>query len=99
MKFTKLSVWIRAFRLRTLPLALSCSVLGSFLAYSDGQFRWEIFLLAALTTLFLQILSNLANDYGDAIHGVDNAKRIGPGRVTQSGMVSKRAVKAVIILF
>ncbi len=94
-----LLIWIKAFRLRTLPLALSCSVLGSFLAYASGSFRLEIFLMAASTTLFLQILSNLANDYGDAIHGVDNKNRIGPGRVTQSGLIGKRSIKRVILLF
>jgi 1,4-dihydroxy-2-naphthoate polyprenyltransferase len=95
----KIGIWIRAFRLRTLPLALSCSVLGSFLAYSQGGFRWEILLLAALTTLFLQILSNLANDYGDSIHGVDSADRIGPKRVTQQGWISKPAMRRAILLF
>lgn len=94
-----LLIWIRAFRLRTLPLALSCSIMGSFLAYSQQSFRWEVFILAALTTLFLQILSNLANDYGDAIHGVDNANRVGPDRVTQGGLVTRTAMKRVIIVF
>lgn len=95
----KISVWIRAFRLRTLPLALSCSILGSFLAYSQKSFRWEIFTLTALTTLFLQILSNLANDYGDSVHGADNENRVGPARVTQLGLVSKSAIKRIILIF
>jgi len=67
-----ISIWIKAFRLRTLPLALSSAILGSFLAYARGGFRWSVFILATLTTLFLQILSNLANDYGDALHGTDS---------------------------
>ncbi len=92
-------IWIKAFRLRTLPLALSCSVLGSFLAFANGSFRWEMFLLAASTTLFLQILSNLANDYGDAIHGVDNTNRVGPKRVTQNGLISRKSMKRAIIIF
>jgi 1,4-dihydroxy-2-naphthoate octaprenyltransferase len=92
-------IWIKAFRLRTLPLALSCSVLGSFLAYAFGSFRWEILLLAATTTLFLQILSNLANDYGDAVHGVDNNERIGPKRVTQNGLIKRSSMKIAIIIF
>jgi 1,4-dihydroxy-2-naphthoate octaprenyltransferase len=95
----KIGIWIRAFRLRTLPLALSCSVLGSFLAYSQGGFRWEILLLAALTTLFLQILSNLANDYGDTLHGADGEHRIGPKRVTQQGWISRPAMRRAILLF
>jgi 1,4-dihydroxy-2-naphthoate octaprenyltransferase len=95
----KITVWLKAFRLRTLPLAMSCTVLGSFLANASGSFRWIILILALLTTLFLQILSNLANDYGDTLHGVDNEKRIGPDRVTQKGWVSKKQMLFVIILF
>lgn len=92
-------VWIRAFRLRTLPLALSSAILGSFLALASGRFNWLVFILASLTTLFLQILSNLANDYGDFVHGVDNEKRIGPARITQHGLVSPLKMKAVIVVF
>jgi 1,4-dihydroxy-2-naphthoate octaprenyltransferase len=94
-----ISIWIKAFRLRTLPLALSSTILGSFLAYARNRFRWEVFLLASLTTLFLQILSNLANDYGDARHGVDNNKRLGPKRVTQNGLVSSSQMLIMIIVF
>jgi 1,4-dihydroxy-2-naphthoate polyprenyltransferase len=92
-------IWIKAFRLRTLPLALSSAILGSFLALASGQFSWVVFILASLTTLFLQILSNLANDYGDFIHGVDNKKRVGPVRITQQGLVSKSMMKTMIFVF
>ncbi|MBN2523735.1 MAG: 1,4-dihydroxy-2-naphthoate polyprenyltransferase [Bacteroidales bacterium] len=95
----KINIWLKAFRLRTLPLALSCSILGSFLAYADGKYRWMIFLFSSLTILFLQILSNLANDYGDTIHGVDNEKRVGPERVTQTGLVSKKQMRRMICVF
>ena len=54
--------WINAFRLRTLPLAFSCIIMGSGLAMADGRFNLTVFILALITTLFLQILSNLAND-------------------------------------
>ena len=82
--------WIHAARLRTLPLALSGSILGSFLADADGVFHWNIFLLAALTSLLLQILSNLANDYGDFTKGTDNHERIGPDRMVSTGAISPR---------
>jgi 1,4-dihydroxy-2-naphthoate polyprenyltransferase len=95
----KIKIWIKAFRLRTLPLAMSCSILGSFLAFAQDNFRWIVFILAILTTLFLQILSNLANDYGDTIHGTDNENRIGPDRVTQKGWVTKNQMLSVIIIF
>jgi 1,4-dihydroxy-2-naphthoate polyprenyltransferase len=99
MKNTKLYIWLQAFRLRTLPLAVSSSILGSFLAYASGEFRWIILLLSGLTTTFLQILSNLANDYGDALSGADSRERIGPERVTQSGKVSRKEMKNMILAF
>ena len=95
----KLLVWIEAFRLRTLPLALSSAVLGSFLAYADGQFNPIVFGLAISTTVLLQILSNLANDFGDSQHGVDNAGRLGPKRTVQSGKISKAEMKRLIFIF
>jgi 1,4-dihydroxy-2-naphthoate octaprenyltransferase len=72
---------------------------GSFLAWSFDAFRLIVLLLAMLTTLFLQILSNLANDYGDSENGADNELRVGPERVTQSGKVSKQAIKQMIVIF
>ncbi len=99
MKHNKIRIWIKAFRLRTLPLALSNAVMGSFLAAAEGGFRWEVFILSISTITFLQILSNLANDYGDAVSGKDNENRIGPLRVTQSGLVSKKEIKGLIWTF
>ena len=95
----KLIVWIEAFRLRTLPLALSSAILGSFLAYADGKFVLPVFILTLLTTLFLQILSNLANDFGDSMHGTDNKNRLGPERTVQSGKISKKEMKFLIAVF
>lgn len=95
----KIKIWLQAFRLRTLPLAISSTLVGSFLAYSFDSFRVIVLVLALLTTLCLQILSNLANDYGDSIKGVDNKNRIGPERVVQSGKVDKKEIKHMIILF
>ncbi|MBE0654021.1 MAG: 1,4-dihydroxy-2-naphthoate polyprenyltransferase [Bacteroidales bacterium] len=92
-------IWIKAFRLRTLPLALSATILGSFLAFANGRFVWEVLVFGSLTTLFLQILSNLANDYGDAQKGTDNHNRLGPLRVTQAGLVTKRQMRWMIFLF
>ena len=92
-------LWIKAFRLRTLPLALSATVLGSFLAFAENRFKWAVFLFGTLTTLFLQVLSNLANDFGDARKGTDNAQRLGPLRVTQAGLVTQRQMKRMIALF
>lgn len=94
-----IKVWIHAFRLRTLPLAVSCIGMGSFLAAAKGVFQWNIFLLAVLTTVFLQVLSNLANDYGDAVSGIDSADRKGPQRAVQSGAISKAQMKTAMLVF
>jgi len=84
----KIKSWIEAFRLRTLPLALSNTIIGSCLAATDDKFRWPVFVLAALTTILLQIMSNMANDYGDFVNGKDTAERIGPKRMVQSGEIT-----------
>jgi len=94
-----IKVWISAFRLRTLPLALSATILGSFLAYDNNTFKWAVLILGIITTLCLQILSNLANDYGDAQKGTDNEKRLGPQRLTQAGIVTRRHMRGMILLF
>jgi 1,4-dihydroxy-2-naphthoate polyprenyltransferase len=92
-------IWLHAFRLRTLPLAISCIAMGGFLAVPAQVFRWDIFLLCIITTILLQILSNLANDYGDSIHGADNLERQGPQRAVQSGRISSRQMKRAVVIF
>ncbi|MCV9387614.1 1,4-dihydroxy-2-naphthoate polyprenyltransferase [Reichenbachiella ulvae] len=91
--------WLEAFRLRTLPLALSSIFMAGFLAYAKGIFSWSIFGLTVLTTVLLQILSNLANDYGDSIHGADSEHREGPQRAVQSGAISPQAMKRAMVVF
>jgi len=90
---------LQAFRLRTLPLALANAVMGSFLAWAEGGFRWPVFVFTTLTITFLQILSNLANDYGDAVSGKDTLQRVGPQRVTISGLVLLHEMKRMIVIF
>ena len=94
----QLKTWISAFRLRTLPLSISGAVVGSSYAYFLGVFDILIFVLIVLTTLSFQILSNLANDYGDGIKGTDNNSRIGPERALQSGAISPKQMKNAIIV-
>jgi len=93
-----LAPWIHATRPKTLPLAVSSTLLGSSLAEADGGFHWDVFSLAALTSVLLQILSNLANDYGDYAHGKDTADRIGPRRMVQSGEISPRTMRRAVAL-
>lgn len=88
--------WAEAARPRTLPLAMACIGMGGFLAASVNQFRWEVFGLSVLTTIFLQVLSNFANDYGDAIHGADRKEREGPKRAVQSGIITPAAMRRAI---
>jgi len=94
-----LSHWIKAFRLRTLPLALSSIGMAGFLAYDHQQFNTTVFMGCVLTTLFLQILSNLANDYGDFMNGADGAHRVGPERAVQSGAISVTEMRSAIGAF
>lgn len=90
--------WLQAFRLRTLPLALTSIGMGSFLAFSYGKFELMVLLLSILTTVLLQILSNLANDYGDAVSGIDK-ERIGELRTVQTGTITQKQMLRAIWIF
>ncbi|TXI79087.1 MAG: 1,4-dihydroxy-2-naphthoate octaprenyltransferase, partial [Flavobacteriales bacterium] len=97
--------WLHAFRLRTLPLAVSSIIVGSALAYIvDGEvmgspgFRRSVLFLALLTAVLLQILSNLANDLGDHQHGTDNNERVGPQRAVQSGIITPAQMKRAMLI-
>lgn len=92
----KISIWISSMRLRTLPLSISGIILASCFAAKNGYFSWSICVLSILTTLSFQILSNLANDYGDGIKGTDNNERIGPERAIQTGQISPKNMLAGI---
>ena len=94
----KLSSWIKAARLRTLPLALSCTLAGTALAASKGAFDWKVFVLAALTTILLQVLSNFANDYGDFQKGTDQ-KADRQDRALASGEITASQMKSALYIF
>lgn len=96
---TRAGAWLGAMRLRTLPLALASTLTGSFLAMEQEHFSMPILLLTVVTTVLLQVNSNLANDYGDFQHGTDNDTRIGPARALQSGTITSAAMRKAIILF
>lgn len=91
--------WLKAFRLQTLPLAAAGILMGNFLAFDSGKFDFLTGLFALLTALFLQILSNIANDYGDAVHEVDTGSRVGPERMVHSGQISMRQMKKAVFVF
>ncbi|MBI9041738.1 1,4-dihydroxy-2-naphthoate polyprenyltransferase [Lutibacter sp.] len=87
---------IKAARFRTLPLSVSGIIVGSFIAASEGFFNATICVLALLTTIGFQIISNFANDYGDGVKGTDNDERVGPQRAIQSGKITPKQLLKVI---
>lgn len=95
----KFKTWIKAARPRTVLLSFSGVLLGAFLAIAkvpepvEGPTPWLTIIFSALTAILLQILSNLANDYGDFKKGTDSAKRVGPQREMQSGSITEREMK------
>ena len=97
--------WIKAARLRTLPLSMSGIILGSFIAKwriseQGGTWDWKIFALAILVTLLYQILSNFANDYGDGIKGTDQLRHDGAEkRAVASGRITANQMRNGVILF
>ncbi len=95
---TTWKAWIHAARLRTLPLALAVVCMGGILAYADGYVNGAALILAILTTLLLQILSNFANDYGDFTSGVDIAGRVGPQRALQAGFIQPAQMRGALVV-
>lgn len=95
---SRISSWISAARLRTLPLSISGILVGSSIAAYEGHFNLAIFSLALGTTLGLQILSNFANDYGDGVKGTDNDDRIGPARAIQSGLITQKDMLQAMLI-
>ncbi len=94
----KTKYWIQAARLRTLPLALSCILMGAGLAKLCAfEITLSTFSLAIITTLLLQVLSNYANDYGDGIKGTDKLRE-NQDRMVQSGKISKKSMKNAIVI-
>ena len=97
-KNSAFSIWFTTARPRTLPLALASIIIGSALAYWAGKFDLLTTLLAFITTILLQVLSNFANDYGDHVKGSDTAERIGPLRAIQHGAITGVQLKQAVIL-
>ncbi|MCH4811475.1 1,4-dihydroxy-2-naphthoate polyprenyltransferase [Vreelandella neptunia] len=90
--------WLLAARPRTLPLACASILLGSGLAASAQAFHPAVLVLALLTAIALQVLSNLANDYGDAASGADDQSRIGPIRAVSSGLLTPKAMRRGMVI-
>ncbi len=84
-------------RLRTLPLSLSGILMGTALANFLGYYNVVIFILAILTTISFQVLSNFANDLGDTLKGTDNDNRVGPQRTVQTGLITIPQMKKALL--
>ncbi|MFY0644930.1 MAG: 1,4-dihydroxy-2-naphthoate octaprenyltransferase [Bacteroidia bacterium] len=94
-----LKSWISALRLKTLPLALGAIILGSRLP--KLSFDVEIFAWACLSAVLLQILSNLANDYGDFKKGTDSHRadrQLAGGKISAKSMLIAIVITATLSL-
>jgi 1,4-dihydroxy-2-naphthoate octaprenyltransferase len=87
-----LHIWLMAARPRTLPAAVAPVLVGTALAATEGTFRWLTFVAAVVGAVFIQVGTNLSNDYSDARRGADTEDRLGPVRVTAGGLVPPRQV-------
>jgi len=93
-------VWLMAARPKTLPAALAPVLVGTALAFHDAAFALLPALAALLGALLLQIGSNFANDYFDFFKGADTAERLGPTRVTASGLISPGQLRwGMVVVF
>ena len=90
--------WIRAARLRTIPLSISGILVGSAAAFLKNDFSVGVFTLTILTTICYQLLSNFANDYGDGVKGTDSDERLGPKRILQSELISRSQLRKAIFV-
>jgi 1,4-dihydroxy-2-naphthoate polyprenyltransferase len=87
-----LRLWLIAARPRTLPAAVAPVLVGTALAGSEDVFRALPFVAALVGSVFIQIGTNLSNDYSDARRGADTEDRLGPVRVTAGGLMPPRSV-------
>jgi 1,4-dihydroxy-2-naphthoate polyprenyltransferase len=87
-----LRLWLVAARPRTLPAAVSPVLVGTALAGSEDVFHPLRFVAALVGSIFIQIGTNLSNDYSDARRGADTEDRLGPVRVTAGGLMPPRTV-------
>ncbi|MBR1870163.1 MAG: 1,4-dihydroxy-2-naphthoate octaprenyltransferase [Bacteroidales bacterium] len=87
---------LKSMRLRTLPLSLAGITLGVLLAAADYRLSPVTVLLLALTTVCLQILSNLSNELGDTLHGTDTDERAGIHYAIQDGEMTIPEMKRLI---
>ena len=93
----KFKLWLLAIRPKTLPAAVGPVAVGSAVAFRDGKFHFVSAFCCLLGAILLQIGVNLANDYFDFKNNIDSEERLGPVRVTQSGLIAPADVKRGMI--
>ena len=98
MKIKNLKIWFLASRPKTLWAGIAPVIIGTALAFGDGKMHLLSAIAALVASLLIQIATNFSNDYFDFIHGADTKERIGPKRITQSGLVKPQIVKIAFIL-
>lgn len=95
---SKPAIWLLAIRPKTLPAAVGPVAVGSAMAFRDDGFAALPALACLIGSLLLQIAVNLANDYFDGKNQIDTAERLGPVRVTQSGLLTPGEVRGGMVL-
>jgi 1,4-dihydroxy-2-naphthoate polyprenyltransferase len=89
---SSIRIWIMAARVRTLPAAVAPVLVGTALSATERDLRVGGFIAALIGAIFIQVGTNLSNDYSDARRGADAEDRLGPVRVTAGGLVPPRQV-------
>lgn len=98
-EISRVRAWILAARPATLPAAVIPVIVGAAAAMSEGaRFRGIVFVMTIICALLIQIGTNFANDYSDFARGADTEARLGPVRVTQSGLIDQTNIKRGIIV-
>ena len=91
--------WVLAARPATLPAAIVPVLVGAAGAVADGaSFKPVVFALTLFCSMLIQIGTNFANDYSDFVKGADNESRLGPLRVTASGLMTQDQVRRGIVV-
>ncbi len=95
---SKLSLWFKSTRPRTLPAAAAPVIIGLALAFYENKINLFIAILTLVAALLIQIGTNFANDYFDFIKGTDTDRRVGPVRLIQAGLIKKNEMLAAFII-
>lgn len=98
MNINKIKIWLLASRPKTLWAGIAPVIIGTALAYGEGKFHLLSAAAALVASLLIQIATNFSNDYYDFKHGADTKERLGPTRITQSGLVKPGIVKIAFVL-